>query len=43
MGVRAVFSGEILEHDWEQGTKGEGFWDLVEQEVERRLGEGPVE
>jgi len=42
-GVRVVFLGEIPEHDWERGARGEDdFWDLVEQEVERRLEEGSV-
>jgi hypothetical protein len=30
--------GEIPEYDWERGARGEGdFWDIVEEEVERRL------
>jgi hypothetical protein len=37
-GVRVVFLSEIPEHDWERGARGEGdFWDVVEQEVKRRL------
>jgi hypothetical protein len=36
--VRVVFLGEIPEYDWERGARGEGdFWDIVEEEVERRL------
>jgi len=42
-GVRIVFLGEIPAHDWERGARGEDdFWDLVEQEVERRLKERSV-
>jgi hypothetical protein len=40
-GVRVVFLSEIPEHDWERGARGGGdFWDVVEQEVKRRLEEG---
>ena len=43
-GVRVVHLGEIPTHDWERGARGEGdFWDIVEQEVERRLEEGSVD
>ncbi|KAF8961356.1 hypothetical protein BDZ97DRAFT_1207800 [Flammula alnicola] len=43
-GVRVVFLGEIPQYDWERGARGEGdFWDVVEQEVERRLKEGSVD
>jgi hypothetical protein len=43
-GVRVVVLSEIPEYDWERGARGEGdFWDLVEQEVERRLEEGSVD
>ena len=35
---------ELCFCDWEHGARGEGdFWDLVEQEVERRLQEGSVD
>ena len=37
-GVWIVFLSEIPAHDWERGARGEGdFWDLVEEEVDRRL------
>ncbi|KAF8626700.1 hypothetical protein AX15_004724 [Amanita polypyramis BW_CC] len=40
-GVRVVFLSELPTDDWERGVKGQGdFWDVVEQEVERRLAEG---
>ena len=39
-GVRVVFLSEIPEHDWERGARGGGdFWDVVEQEIKRRLEE----
>ena len=38
--VRVVFLSEIPGPDWERGARGEGdFWDLVEREVEERLGD----
>lgn len=43
-GALVVFLGEIPEYDWERGARGEGdFWNVVEREVERRLGEGSVD
>jgi hypothetical protein len=43
-GVRVVLLSRIPVYDWERGAKGElDFWDLVEDEVERRLEEGSVE
>ena len=43
-GIRVVFLREIPEYDWERGARGEGdFWNVVEQEVERRLGEGSLD
>ena len=39
-GGRVVFLGEIPEYDWERGARIEGdFWNVVEREVEKRLGE----
>ena len=39
-GVRVVLLSEIPAHDWERGARGGGdFWDVVEQEVKRRLEE----
>ena len=43
-GVRVVFLSEIPERDWERGARGGGdFWDVVEQEVKRRLDEVSVD
>jgi hypothetical protein len=43
-GVQVVLLGEIPEYDWERGARGEGdFWNVVERELERRLGEGSVD
>lgn len=40
-GSKVVFLGTIPESDWERGARGgSDFWDLVEQEVERRLQDG---
>lgn len=40
-GVRVVPLSWLPDHDWERGARGQGdFWDLVEQEVARRLDEG---
>ncbi|KJA20418.1 hypothetical protein HYPSUDRAFT_203734 [Hypholoma sublateritium FD-334 SS-4] len=40
-GVRVVFLSEIPRADWERGARGGGdFWDVVEEEVERRLQDG---
>ena len=42
--MRVVFLSEIPEHDWERGARGGGdFWDVVEQEVKRRLDEVSVD
>lgn len=43
-GVRVVIFSRIPQNDWERGARGEGdFWNLVEREVEKRLGERPVD
>ena len=42
--VRVVFLGNIPDYDWERGARGKGdFWDVVEREVQRRLGESSVD
>ena len=40
-GVRVVALGNIPRSDWKRGARGEDdFWNVVEDEVERRLQDG---
>ncbi len=40
-GVRVVALGNLPRSDWKRGARGEGdFWNVVEDEVERRLQDG---
>ena len=43
-GTRVVVLSDMPLYDWERGARGgEDFWDLVEEEIERRLEEGSVD